>query len=71
MPSEAALEEVLNTRLADLLRNCGLDAAPEVKLGGGKRVDVMVAVNGHKVALEAKIGHPGLRCGRRRGWRFR
>ena len=61
MPSEAALEEVLNTRLADLLRNCGLDAAPEVKLGGGKRVDVMVTVNGHKVALEAKVGSPSLR----------
>ena len=61
MPSEAALEEVLNTRLADLLRACGLDAEPESKLGGGRRVDVMVTVNGHKVALEAKVGSPSLR----------
>ena len=63
MPSEAALEEVLNTRLADLLKTYGLDAEPEVKLGGGKRVDVMCTVNGHKVALEAKVGHPALRGG--------
>ena len=61
MPSEAALEEVLNTRLADLLRACGLDAEPESKLGGGRRVDVMVTVNGRKVALEAKVGFPSLR----------
>ena len=63
MPAEAALEEVLNTRLADLLKGTGLDAEPEVKLGRGKRVDIMVAVDGHKVALEAKIGHPNLRGG--------
>ena len=63
MPAEAALEEVLNTRLADLLKGIGLDAEPEVKLGRGKRVDIMVAVDGHKVALEAKIGHPNLRGG--------
>ena len=61
MPAEAALEEVLNTRLADLLKGAGLDAVPESKLGGGRRVDIMVAVDGHKVALEAKIGHPSLR----------
>lgn len=63
MSAEAALEEVLNTRLADLLKAAGLDAEPEAKLGRGKRVDIMVAVDGHKVALEAKIGHPSLRGG--------
>jgi len=63
MPAEAALEEVLNTRLADLLKGAGLDAEPEAKLGGGRRVDIMVAVDGHRVALEAKIGHPRLRGG--------
>lgn len=63
MPAEAALEEVLNTRLADLLKGAGLDAEPESKLGGGKRVDILVKVNGYRVALEAKIGHPSLRGG--------
>ena len=63
MPAEAALEEVMNTRLADLLKGAGLDAEPESKLGGGKRVDILVKVNGYRVALEAKIGHPSLRGG--------
>ena len=63
MPAEAALEEVLNTRLAALLKERGLDAVPEAKLGGGRRVDILVSVNGHKVALEAKVGHPSLRGG--------
>lgn len=63
MPAEAALEEVLNTRLADLLKGIGLDAEPEAKLGGGRRVDILVKVNGYRVALEAKIGHPSLRGG--------
>ncbi len=61
MPAEAALEEVLNTRLAALLKERGLDAVPEAKLGRGRRVDILVSVNGHKVALEAKVGPPSLR----------
>ena len=61
MSTETVMEEVLNTRLAALLKERGLDAVPEAKLGGGSSVDVLVTVNGYKVALEAKIGPPSLR----------
>ena len=49
-------EQTLNTRLGDRLAKLGLDAEPEVSTSSG-RPDVLISVNGCRVAVEAKIGH--------------
>ena len=50
-------EQTLNTRLGDLLKQLGINAEPEVRTSSGGRVDVLISVNGCRVAVEAKIGH--------------
>ncbi len=49
-------ESTLNTWLAASLRERGLDARAESGQGGGKRLDVEVALDGLKIALEAEQG---------------
>ncbi len=49
-------ESTLNTWLAAVLRERGLDARAESGQGGGKRLDVEVAIDGLKIALEAEQG---------------
>ncbi len=49
-------ESTLNTWLAAVLRERGLDARAESGQGGGKRLDVEVALDGLKIALEAEQG---------------
>ena len=55
MPSGHDQEELLNGRLAELLREQGLDARPE-RREGGRRMDVVVDVGGARVVLEAETG---------------
>ena len=54
--SSGAYESSLNTWLAELLAQDGLEAKPEVKQAGGKRLDVEVNFDGVKIALEAESG---------------
>ncbi len=49
-------ESTLNTWLAADLRARGLDARAESGQGGGKRLDVEIALDGLKIALEAEQG---------------
>ena len=49
-------ESTLNTWLAAALRERGLEARAESGQGGGKRLDVEVALDGLKIALEAEQG---------------
>ena len=49
-------ESTLNTWLAAVLRERGLDARAESGQGGGKRLDVEIALDGLKIALEAEQG---------------
>ena len=53
---EQLYESTLNTWLAAALRERGLDAHAENKQGGGKRLDVELALAGLKIALEAEQG---------------
>ena len=55
MPSTHDQEELLNGRLAELLREQGLDARAE-RREGGRRMDVVVDVGGARVVLEAEAG---------------
>lgn len=52
--SEKFREEVLNTKLADILRDYGLAANPEV-ITSSKLPDVKIVVGGLKIILEGKI----------------
>jgi len=52
----SAYESTLNTWLAAALRERGLVARAESGQGGGKRLDVEVALDGLKIALEAEQG---------------
>ena len=54
--SSGAYESSLNTWLAELLAQDGLEAKPEVGQAGGKRLDVEVNFDGVKIALEAESG---------------
>lgn len=49
-------ESTLNTWLAELLARQGLDARPESKQAGGKRLDIQVDFDDLKIALEAEQG---------------
>ncbi len=49
-------ESTLNTWLAAVLRERGLDARAESGQGGGKRLDVEIWLDGLKIALEAEQG---------------
>ena len=49
-------ESTLNTWLAAVLRERGLDARAESGQGGGKRLDVEISLDGLKIALEAEQG---------------
>ena len=52
-------ETVLNARLADLLRDAGLDAKAENRQPGSKKqIDVDVNLGSYRVALEAEIDNP-------------
>ena len=52
-------ETVLNSRLADLLRDAGLDAKAENRQPGStKQIDVDVNLGSYRVALEAEIDNP-------------
>ena len=55
MPPSHDQEELLNGRLAELLREQGLDARAE-RREGGRRMDVVVDVGGARVVLEAETG---------------
>lgn len=50
-------EQKFNIALARLLREQGLQAEAEVKQPGGRRLDVMVDVDGSRVVLEGEIGN--------------
>ena len=49
-------EQKFNFALAELLRQRGLEAEPEVKQPRGRRIDVLVTVRGSRVAIEGEIG---------------
>ena len=49
-------ESTLNTWLAAVLREHGLDARAESGQGGGRRLDVEINLDGIKIALEAEQG---------------
>ena len=52
-------ETVLNSRLADLLRDAGLDAKAENRQPGStKQIDVDVNPGSYRVALKAEIDNP-------------
>lgn len=54
-----SVEQVLNVRLAELLRALGLTALPENRQpGSNKQIDVDVDLGVWRVALEAEIGSP-------------
>ena len=55
MPPTHDQEELLNGKLAELLREQGLDARAE-RREGGRRMDVVVDVGGARVVLEAEAG---------------
>ena len=55
MPPTHDQEELLNGKLAELLRGQGLDARPE-RRESGRRMDVVVDVGGARVVLEAEAG---------------
>ena len=55
MPPTHDQEELLNGKLAELLREQGLDARAE-RREGGRRMDVVVDVDGARVVLEAEAG---------------
>ena len=55
MPATHDQEELLNGKLAELLREQGLDARAE-RREGGRRMDVVVDVQGARVVLEAETG---------------
>jgi len=55
MPAQT-YESALNTWLAAVLGEHGLDARPESAQGGGKRLDVEISLDGLKIALEAEQG---------------
>lgn len=50
-------EQKFNIVLAGLLREQGLRAEAEVKQAGGRRLDVIVHVDGSRVVLEGEIGN--------------
>ena len=50
-------EQKFNIALARLLREQGLQAEAEVKQPGGRRLDVLVDVDGFRVVLEGEIGN--------------
>lgn len=50
-------EQKFNIVLAGLLREQGLSAEAEVKQAGGRRLDVIVHVDGSRVVLEGEIGN--------------
>ena len=50
-------EQTFNIALARLLREQGLQAEGEVKQPGGRRLDVLVDVDGCRVVLEGEIGN--------------
>ncbi len=52
----SAYESTLNTWLAAVLRERGLDARAESGQSGGKRLDVEISLDGLKIALEAEQG---------------
>ena len=49
-------EEKLNMRLAELLTRKGLTALGEEEQTGGRRIDVLVKIEGQRIAVEAKKG---------------
>lgn len=49
-------EDKFNLRLAELLRAEGLNAEGEAEQAGGKRIDVLVRIGEHRIAVEAKRG---------------
>lgn len=50
-------EQKFNIALAGLLREQGLGAEAEVKQSGGRRLDVIVHIDGSRVVLEGEIGN--------------
>ena len=52
-----AHESLFNAQLAVLLRQQGLEAEAEVQQPGGRRPDVLVDMDGVRVALEGEIGN--------------
>ncbi len=54
--SSNTYEGTLNHWLAEALSGKGLEATPESKQGGGKRLDVEVNLDGIRIALEAEQG---------------
>jgi len=50
-------EQKFNIALARLLREQGLQAEGEVKQPGGRRLDVLVDIDGSRVVLEGEIGN--------------
>ena len=54
--SNSTYEGTLNHWLAEALSARGLDAVPESKQDGGKRLDVEVNLDGIRIALEAEQG---------------
>ena len=55
MPPAHDQEELLNGKLAELLRGQGLDARPE-RRESGRRMDIVVDIGGARVVLEAEAG---------------
>ncbi len=50
-------EQKINIAFTQLLREQGLQAEAEVKQPGGRRLDVLVDVDGSRVVLEGEIGN--------------